>query len=94
MVQDACVKGLLHSWSLSLDGDFLTLLSKLDVESSPKVRYHRTLTYNTRACQCKVYNSSGCGAGVGEPLQELPTWCTGGQHAGADGPLHQGRDVG
>ena len=39
MVRDACLNGLLHSWSRSLDGDFLTLLSRLDVESSPEVRY-------------------------------------------------------
>jgi len=37
MVQEACVSGLLRSWSLTLDGDFLTLLSRLDVESSPEV---------------------------------------------------------
>ena len=37
LVQEACVSGLLRSWSLSLDGDFLSLLSRLDVESSPEV---------------------------------------------------------
>lgn len=38
MVRDACLNGLLHSWCHNLDGDFLALLSRLDVESSPEVR--------------------------------------------------------
>ena len=38
LVQEACVNGLLRSWSLeSMDGDFITLLSRLDVESSQQV---------------------------------------------------------
>ena len=47
MVRDACVNGLLHSWNQSLDGDFLTLLSKLAVESSPEVK-HITHTIQTQ----------------------------------------------
>ena len=43
MVQEACVSGLLRSWSLTLDGDFLTLLTRLDVESSPEVCWLHTL---------------------------------------------------
>lgn len=38
MVREACVKGLLHSWSYNVNGDLLALLSKLDVETSPEVR--------------------------------------------------------
>ena len=38
MVRDACLNGLLHSWCQNLDGDFLALLSRLDVESSPEVK--------------------------------------------------------
>ena len=38
IVREACVKGLLHSWSSNLNGDLLALLSKLDVESSSEVR--------------------------------------------------------
>lgn len=37
LVQEACTNGLLRSWSLSLDGDLLSLLARLDVESSPQV---------------------------------------------------------
>ncbi|CAI8041284.1 Condensin complex subunit 3 [Geodia barretti] len=37
IVREACVKGLLHSWSSNLNGDLLALLSKLDVESSSEV---------------------------------------------------------
>lgn len=38
LVQEACVNGLLRRWSLeSMDGDFITLLSRLDVESSQQV---------------------------------------------------------
>ena len=40
MVRDACVKGLLHSWSRTLNGDLLNLLSRLDVESSPEVNHN------------------------------------------------------
>ena len=36
-VRKSCVSGLLRSWFMSLDGDFLELLRRLDVESSPKV---------------------------------------------------------
>ena len=38
LVQEACVNGLLRNWSLeSMNGDFITLLSRLDVESSQQV---------------------------------------------------------
>ena len=50
MVRDVCVNSLLHSWNQSLDGDFLTLLSKLAVESSPEVKYI-TRTHNTDTTQ-------------------------------------------
>ena len=36
------MSGLLRSWSLTLDGDFLTLLTRLDVESSPQVCWLHT----------------------------------------------------
>lgn len=36
-VQEGCIGGLLRSWSVECDGDFLTLLARLDVESSPEV---------------------------------------------------------
>lgn len=36
-VREACTGGLLRSWCLTLDGDFLQLLRRLDVESSPDV---------------------------------------------------------
>ena len=37
MVREACVNGLLNSWSRNLNGDLLPLLTRLDVESSPEV---------------------------------------------------------
>ncbi|XP_064383727.1 condensin complex subunit 3-like isoform X2 [Halichondria panicea] len=38
LVQEACVNGLLRKWSLETnDGDFISLLSRLDVESSSEV---------------------------------------------------------
>ena len=38
LVQEACVNGLLRKWSLeSNDGDFISLLARLDVESSSEV---------------------------------------------------------
>ena len=36
-VKEACVRGLLRNWCLNLDADFLSLLRRLDVESSPKI---------------------------------------------------------
>lgn len=36
-VREACVSGLLRSWCHTLDGDFLNLLRRLDVESSSDV---------------------------------------------------------
>ncbi len=39
LVQEACVNGLLRKWSLETnDGDFISLLARLDVESSSEVR--------------------------------------------------------
>ena len=47
LVQEACVNGLLRNWSLeSLNGDFITLLSRLDVESSQQV----DCFYSTTVC--------------------------------------------
>ena len=37
LVQDACVSGLLKNWCLQLDSDFMRLLHRLDVESSPEL---------------------------------------------------------
>ena len=39
MVLEACVNGLLRKWSLECnDGDFVSLLARLDVENSADVR--------------------------------------------------------
>ena len=46
LVQEACVNGLLRNWSMeSMEGDFITLLSRLDVESSQQVEIPLTCTY-------------------------------------------------
>lgn len=37
VVQDACGTGLLRSWCLFLEGDFLRLLRRLDAENSPEI---------------------------------------------------------
>lgn len=55
LVQEACVNGLLRNWSLeSLNGDFITLLSRLDVESSQQVDcfYSTTVCLVNFAIQC------------------------------------------
>ena len=36
-VKEACVRGLLRSWCMECEGDFLALLYRLDVESSPDI---------------------------------------------------------
>lgn len=36
VVKEACVGGLLRSWCMEVEGDFLALLNRLDVESSPE----------------------------------------------------------
>ena len=45
MVQSAASK-LLDSWSRYLDGDFIILLSKLDVESSSEVQYNAHILFH------------------------------------------------
>ena len=37
IVNEACIGGLLRSWCMEVEGDFLTLLCRLDVESSPDI---------------------------------------------------------